>query len=135
SSTYGIDPAYNADDWPFEAFNGNNYYLPANSLFVDIGSTTADQFGLYHFTIQTNQVIESNSIVDLGYHYLATDANGDPLDSNGNGIPDYLEDVNGNGIVDAGETPWFPVPPTVAITNPLNNTIFIANQTNVTLTA
>jgi len=51
-------------------------------------------------------VKETNSIVDIGYHYVAVDTNGIPLDSNGDGIPDYLQDANGNGLVDAGETNW-----------------------------
>ena len=80
-----------------------NYYLPTNSPLINAGSTTADQVGLYHFTTQTNQVPESNSVVDIGYHYVATDAYGNPLDSNGNGIPDYLEDANGDGIYDSGD--------------------------------
>jgi hypothetical protein len=83
-----------------------NYYLPTNSPLIDHGSTTADQIGLYHFTTQTNQVKETNSIVDIGYHYVAVDTNGIPIDTNGDGIPDYLEDANGNGLVDSGEIGW-----------------------------
>jgi hypothetical protein len=83
-----------------------NYYLPTNSPVIDKGGTTADQLGLYHFTTQTNQVPEADSVVDIGYHYVATDASGNPLDSNGDGMPDYLEDANGNGLADNGETPW-----------------------------
>jgi hypothetical protein len=74
-----------------------NFYVPANSPVVNAGSTTADQLGLYHFTTQTNQIPETNSVVDIGYHYVATDQYGNPLDSNGDGIPDYLEDPAGNG--------------------------------------
>ena len=80
-----------------------NFYQPTNSLLIDKGSRTADLAGLYHYTTQTNEVIESNSEVDIGYHYVALGANGLPLDSNGDGIPDYLEDANGNGIYDAGD--------------------------------
>jgi hypothetical protein len=80
-----------------------NYYLPASSPLIDKGSTTANLVGLYHFTTQTNQVKEANSTVDIGYHYVATDANGNPLDTDGDGIPDYLEDTNGNGLFDAGD--------------------------------
>jgi alkylated DNA nucleotide flippase Atl1 len=80
-----------------------NFYLPTNSLLINAGSTTADQVGLYHFTTQTNQVKETNSIVDIGYHYVAVDNNRIPIDSNGDGIPDYLEDANGNGIFDQGD--------------------------------
>jgi hypothetical protein len=80
-----------------------NFYEPTNSPLIDHGSTTADQFGLYHFTTQTNQVKETNSVVDIGYHYVALNTNGVPLDSNGDGIPDYIEDANGDGIFDSGD--------------------------------
>jgi len=83
-----------------------NYYLPNNSPLIDRGNPTADQVGLYHFTTQTNQVKETNSIVDIGYHYVAVNTNGNPFDADGDGVPDYLEDANGNGLVDAGETNW-----------------------------
>jgi hypothetical protein len=29
-----------------------------------------------------------------------------PIDTDGDGIPDYLEDANGNGVVDTGESSW-----------------------------
>ncbi len=80
-----------------------NYYQPTNSPLINKGSTTADLVGFYHFTTQTNQVKETNSIVDIGYHYVATDAYGNPIDTDGDGTPDYLEDANGNGIFDAGD--------------------------------
>lgn len=83
-----------------------NFYLPTNSLLINAGSTTADQVGLYHFTTQTNQVKETNSTVDIGYHYVAVDGNGNPIDTNGDGTADYLEDANGNGQMDNGETNW-----------------------------
>ena len=83
-----------------------NYYLPIGSQLLGAGGVTANQVGLYHFTTQTNQVPETNSIVDIGYHYVVTDTNGVPLDANGNGIPDYLEDANGDGVRDNGETNW-----------------------------
>jgi hypothetical protein len=83
-----------------------NYYLPTNSSLINTGSVTADIVGLYHFTTQTNQVKETNSVVDIGYHYVAVDTNGVPFDTNGDGIPDYLEDANGNGLVDSGEIGW-----------------------------
>jgi hypothetical protein len=35
------------------------------------------------------------------------DANGNPVDTDGDGIPDYLEDANGDGIWDeVQETNW-----------------------------
>jgi hypothetical protein len=80
-----------------------NYYLPPNSPLINEGSTNANLLGLYHFTTQTNQVVEGNTIVDIGYHYVATDAYGNLLDTNGDGVPDYVEDSNGDGIFDAGD--------------------------------
>ena len=80
-----------------------NFYLPPNSPLINAGSTNANLLGLYHFTTQTNQAVEGDSIVEIGYHYVATDAYGIPLDSNGDGIADYLEDVNGNGMFDSGD--------------------------------
>jgi len=74
-----------------------NYYQATNSPLIDKGSTTADQLGLYHYTTQTNQVPETNSIVDIGYHYIALGANGLPLSTSGDGIGDYIKDANGNG--------------------------------------
>jgi hypothetical protein len=101
---------------------GNRYYPTSGTgLFrlINAGSTTADVVGeygnwngpvniqivtgLYHYTTQTNQMIEGDSVVDIGFHYVALDAYGNPLDTNGDGIPDYLEDANGNGIFDAGD--------------------------------
>jgi hypothetical protein len=83
-----------------------SFYLPTNSVLIDAGYLTADQWGLYHFTTQTTQMKEGASIVDVGYHYVALDNLGNPIDTNGDGIPDYLEDANGDGLVDNGETSW-----------------------------
>jgi hypothetical protein len=110
---YGTNEVVGPDDlmttnygWQTSWFG--NFYLPPSpySPLIDAGSTTADLFGLYHFTTQTNQSIEGTSPVDIGYHYVATDSNGNPLDSNSDGIPDYLEDANGNGTMDSGEIGW-----------------------------
>jgi len=86
-----------------------NFYYPASgtNLFslVNAGSRTADQAGLYHYTTQTSQAKETNSLVDIGYHFVAF-ANNAPIDTDGDGIADYFEDRNGNGSVDTGETDW-----------------------------
>ena len=84
------------------------FYQSTNSPLLEVGSTTANLLGLYHFTVITNQVKETNSVVDIGLHYPATASATStvPLDGDGDGIPDYLEDLDGDGVVDAGETDW-----------------------------
>ncbi len=79
-----------------------SYYYPSNlTSLINAGSTTADLVALYHYTTTTNQMKETNSLVDIGYHYVAV-TNGVPMDSDGDGVWDYLEDVNGNGLYDSG---------------------------------
>ena len=85
------------------------YYQPTNSTLTNAGSCYAPNVGLYHFTTQTNQVKEGISLVDIGLHYVAVTNIGGvwlPIDTDGDGIPDYLEDANGNGVLDPGETSW-----------------------------
>jgi hypothetical protein len=77
------------------------FYYPATgtnlALLWNAGSTSAHLLGLYHFTTQTNQVKETNSVVDIGLHYVAADGAGVPQDTDGDGLADYREDTNGNG--------------------------------------
>lgn len=109
-----------------------NWYVPTNSALINADtSTTANQVGLYHYTMYTNlvggyQIKETNSWLDISFHYVATDANGNPIDSNGDGIADYLSDSNGNGLVDSGEIGWTTVGDLglkVLITRPANSSI------------
>ena len=96
---------------------------------MNAGNTTADQLGLYHYTVTTNlnnnlELKETNSIVDIGYHYVATDSNGNPIDTNGDGIPDYLSNAAGNGLINSGEIGWNingDLGLSVLITRPKNN--------------
>lgn len=82
-------------NWQSSSFG--DFYLPSDSPLIEKGSTYANSLGLYHFTTQTNQAPDGTNIVTIGYHYVATDQYGNPLDSNGDGIPDYLQDPAGNG--------------------------------------
>ena len=100
-----------------------NFYQGSTNLF-NIGSTNAAALGLYHYTVTTNEVVEGTNTVSIGYHYVATDAYGNLLDTNGDGIADYLEDGNGNGIYDTGELgDWQGLNLNVIITRPRNGCI------------
>jgi len=97
----GHDVFTNTFTWQNGALGA--FYQATNSIFIGKGSTNANLLGLYHYTALTNNVKESNSVVEIGYHYVAT-TNGVPIDSDLDGTPDYLEDANGNGTLDSGET-------------------------------
>src|SRR5206468_1009630 len=51
-----------------------NYYLPTNSALINAGSRNATNAGLYHSTVRVDQTKETNSVVDIGFHYLALTA-------------------------------------------------------------
>lgn len=79
------------------------FYQPAGSRLIDAGSRSASQAGLSHYTVMASEDAEADSTVDIGLHYVATH-NGVPRDQDGDGLPDYAEDLNGNGFMDAFET-------------------------------
>ena len=91
-----------------------NYYYPTSGAtngltnLVDAGSVTnASLRGLYHFTTTTNQVKDAATVLDIGFHYVAADlATGLPVDTDGDGLPDYFEDRNGDGQYGSGEANW-----------------------------
>jgi hypothetical protein len=84
------------------------FYLTNNTALMNAGSRNATNAGLYHYTMLTNNVKETDTVVDIGFHYVATDAYGVPLDYDGDGLADYWEDWNGNGSYDSGsgESDW-----------------------------
>ena len=92
------------------------FYVPDASPAIYKGSTNANYLGLYHFTTTTNQVPDGTNVVSIGYHYVSTDQYGNPLDSNGDGIPDYLADPAGNGLGNWDNTMFL----NVIITQPQN---------------
>lgn len=69
---------------------GSNYFV-SGSAAINAGTTNADLLGLYHYTTATNGMKETNSLVDIGFHY------GTAADQDGDGMPDYLEDRSGDG--------------------------------------
>jgi hypothetical protein len=92
-----------------------DYYYPTsgatNNLSTLINadtSRTAGSVTLYHYTTRSDLAKDgvTNSQLDIGFHYVATDSNGVPLDYDSDGSPDYLEDTNGDGVPDPGENSW-----------------------------
>jgi hypothetical protein len=73
------------------------------SVLIDSGSRYATNAMLYHYCTTTNQVKETSSKVDMGFHYVATDSTGIPLDNDSDNLGDYLEDSNGDGTYNAGD--------------------------------
>lgn len=96
---------------PYQTGPLGNFYLPTTSPLYHTGSRTPDEAGLHQYTTQTNQTkagdeYPSGHNASIGLHYVAaTNATSLlPKDSDGDGIPDYVEDKNGNGAADGDET-------------------------------
>jgi hypothetical protein len=88
----------------YQIGNLGEYYYPANlTNLIHTGSELASAAGLYHYTVTTNNVIEGTNQVSIGFHYVAVDASGNPIDTTGDGLPDYVKDSNGDGVYDAGD--------------------------------
>lgn len=102
SSDVTINGFYAWDTGPLGKF-----YHPSGSALIDAGSRSGGLAGLYYFTTTTNQVAEGSSTVDMGYHYHIVDASGNLIDSDGDLILDILEDSDGDGVIDPGETDPF----------------------------
>jgi alpha-L-rhamnosidase len=89
-----------------------DFYQADTSPLINAGSCTADLSGLFHYTVLTNtsdgaEIPETNSIVDMGLHYVAVDTNSLPLDSDGGGAPNWMENAAGDGHTNnVGEGNW-----------------------------
>lgn len=95
-------------DFPYAEGPLGDHYHAAPHL-VNAGSRSAGDAGLYHHTVLLSQAQEANTIVDIGFHRVAIDVNGAsdaPQDTDDDGLADYVEDANGNGVVDSAETDW-----------------------------
>ncbi len=92
---------------PYQVGPFGNFYLPDNTPLYGAGSRSPADAGLYQYTTRLDQTKEGDETfghsVNIGLHYVATNGN-QPKDSDGDGIPDYAEDANGNGAVDSDET-------------------------------
>ena len=94
---------------------GKRYYpasgsTPSLSTLIDAGSQSREAAGLYHFTVKTatstKEGADVSPNVDIGFHYVGLNSSNVPNDYDGDGIPDYVEDRNGNNVVDGPETNW-----------------------------
>ncbi len=115
-----IDYTNNHDIWTNITWQPGplgSYYQPTNSPLLNNGSTNASNLGLFHYAVTTNSTVEGSNVVSRGYHYVVVSTNGLPLDSNNDGVPDYLEDANGDGTNNDAESwnsstsPWIGTQP------------------------
>lgn len=83
------------------------FYQVSTNLINKGSVATAGAAGMYHYTTTVDQNKEFNSVLDIGLHYVATDVSGDPLDSDLDGVPDYIRDPAGMEIVEPSELPGF----------------------------
>lgn len=91
--------SYTADTW------GRRWYATAAPGLVDAGSRSAAAAGLYHHTTQTSQAQEAATPVDVGFHYIPLDPEtGAALDTDHDGVPDYVEDWDGDGLTGPNDT-------------------------------
>lgn len=118
----GATPAYQSGPL-------GDYYLATSSELYSTspnkrGSRTAAEAGLYHYTTRTDQTKDGAQTgnVIIGRHYVATasSTSTQAKDSDAptpDGIPDFLEEWNGNGTTELGEgDPSTPQANMVAIT-------------------
>jgi hypothetical protein len=103
-STNGLNEVVLSYAPPYTSGTFGDYYFSTLTPLYGKGSQTAGAAGLAQYTSSTNQTKEgATHTVNIGLHYIAA-LNEVPLDSDGDGVPDYMEDANGNGVVDANET-------------------------------
>ena len=114
----GLVPDYQTG--PMAGYAGvvGTQYYPASggatslASLIDAGSRNRDAAGLWHFTVKTaastREGADASAVVDIGEHAIGVSgASGPPWDTDGDGLPNYLEDRNGNGLFDsASETDW-----------------------------
>jgi len=70
-------------------------WYQSSTNMIDQGSVTnAALAGLYHLHHPDQPDKGANTPLTLA-HFVAVDGNGNPLDYDGDGLPDYFEDRNG----------------------------------------
>ena len=83
---------------PYKGGAFGNYYLTQTTPLYHAGSRTATDASLTQYTTFINQTKDSASQpVNIGLHYVAA-TNSLALDSDGDGVPDYVEVEHGTAI-------------------------------------
>ena len=106
--TSGGDVTLTTLDW--EKGPLGSYYYPTNvngqnlATLVNKGTVLAANLGMYHYTTAVSGAKEAATTNDIGFHYIATGANGLTADTDLDGAPDYIEDNDGNGVKASTET-------------------------------
>ena len=120
---------------PYEAGPLGNYYLLDTTPLYGAGSCSPADAGLYQYTTRLDQTKEggetSGHMVNIGVHYIAANSYGQPLDTDGDGIPDYVENWHGDGSYDLhtdAETDW-----QNAMTDGMTNDIYNALYDDIDL--
>jgi hypothetical protein len=91
----GLHEVYLDYALPYGSGPFGKYYLTSITPLWQAGSRTASDAGLSQYTTSTSEGKDAaNYPVNIGYHYVAA-TNSLPLDSDGDGIPDYVEVENG----------------------------------------
>lgn len=91
SPTQGLGSVTVLTNNPFLAGTYGSNYLNQSSTLINGGYISSDYWLLYHFTTATNHAKESNTVVDVGFHYPS------PADTDADGLYDFVEDASGNG--------------------------------------
>ena len=108
------------------------YYYPTTgtnlNLMINAGSTNADVLGLYYYTTTTNQTLETNYLVDIGFHYWAVVA-----------YPIFAQQPTGVALFPGGTATFSVAPSTYYWWLPISyqwvlNGTNIAGATNASLT-
>jgi len=87
-----------------------DFYLTNGSPLIDRGTNYATNFGLFWYATTVDQRPETNTLTDIGFHRVALDSTNvtaQPLDTDTggpDGVANYIEDADGDGVQDAGET-------------------------------
>ncbi len=103
-----------------------SFYLPTSSPLVNAGSRSPAGAGLYHYTTRTDQAKDAvQAAVNVGLHYVATTgaASTQPMDTDNDGIPDYVENWHGDGnysLHTDTETDWHNAQTLSGTPDPLN---------------